>query len=195
MHELSITRSILQLAERFRPPGARVRCVQIQAGPLRGIDAGALSWAWQATVPGTPYAEAALDYEPLPWRMRCRECARRQSVAVDKDPWQRRCPCGGAQWELLDGDVLLLVALEVADDGQELASPSSGAGVAMYAPVDHSGTTVSAESAACAESAAGKRPAESAESAAVHGPAECNGPPRVPDPSGQLRSTSFGGVR
>ena len=48
MHELSLASSILGIARRSVPPGARLRVVRVVAGPMRAIDSDAMQFAWQS---------------------------------------------------------------------------------------------------------------------------------------------------
>lgn len=109
MHEFSIAQALLQVARRHIPPDSHVRAVRVQAGPLQAIDETALEWAWQAVREGTEYADADLEVEFLPWRLRCPDCGNRwQAPALDSP-----CACGSQQGVPDGGDELLLTSLEI----------------------------------------------------------------------------------
>ena len=109
MHELSIAKALIQLADRYRPPGRHVRSLCVQAGPLQAIDESAMRWAWQAATVATDYDGAALQLEFLPWRLRCRDCGR----SYECQSWEVDCRCGSGRGIPEGGDELLLTSLEV----------------------------------------------------------------------------------
>jgi len=114
VHELSLARSILEVARRYRPPGARVRAVHLQAGPLQAIDAQAMQWAWQAVCEAqdpedSGWAESRLQIEWLPWPLHCRDCDQRWTSSQLED----RCRCGSTRVAPAGGDALQVMSLDV----------------------------------------------------------------------------------
>ncbi len=111
MHELSIARALMGLADRYVPPGRKVRSLQVRVGHLQAIEEGAMRWAWVAATADTTYAGSALELEYLAPRRRCRECGA-ESAGEPFEP----CPrCHAASTLPVGGDELLLVSLEVEE--------------------------------------------------------------------------------
>jgi hydrogenase nickel incorporation protein HypA/HybF len=111
MHELSIALSILEQVEQnpSAQPGG-VRAVQVKVGALAGVDAEALRFAWQIARAGTPLADAELEIEQIPLRVRCPRCDRTRTPEIQAIS----CPdCAGAEQEILAGRELELTSLEV----------------------------------------------------------------------------------
>lgn len=126
MHELSIARALMGLADRYAPPGAKVRSLQVRVGPLQAIEKDAMEWAWAAATVESAYAGSALELEYLAPRRRCPGCgAETEGEAFEP------CPRCDSRWTLpVGGDELLLVSLEVDDspaaNDQVLTAKSPG---------------------------------------------------------------------
>jgi len=71
-----------------------------------------LKFGFAAALRDTPLAGATLEVEPVPARARCRQC--RAEFAVE-DNWFQ-CPhCGAADGELLSGNELDLVGVQLKE--------------------------------------------------------------------------------
>jgi len=115
MHELSIVEELVRAIreELSRRPQARLKSVLVRVGTLRLIEPATLQCCFEAATADTPLAGAQLRLEPVEARARCRAC--RLEFAV-KDQWFE-CPhCGDTGSELLRGDELQLVSLEIEMD-------------------------------------------------------------------------------
>jgi hydrogenase nickel incorporation protein HypA/HybF len=103
----------LALEEAERLGGVTVAALHVRVGPLSGVEATALSSAFELASAGTALADArlALDIEAITaW---CASCG---AVMTLPHPWSRVCPsCERLLPELLTGDRLQLTALEVVD--------------------------------------------------------------------------------
>jgi hydrogenase nickel incorporation protein HypA/HybF len=111
MHEFSIAQALVELVRLKAPPGAVVRGVAVRAGPLRGLDAQAMQWAWQTAAREAGMEGAALALEELPWTLQCPDCGRQWTcVAMDTV-----CSCGSQYPAPVGGDELTLVSLDVDD--------------------------------------------------------------------------------
>jgi Zn finger protein HypA/HybF involved in hydrogenase expression len=112
MHELSIAQAMLDLAEVNRPPGTVLRSVHVCAGPLRAIDADALTFAWSSLLSSRGLPPIALDLHVLPWRMRCDSCGMEWT---DIDP-EFTCVCGSERVHPAGSDELVLDSIDVDEE-------------------------------------------------------------------------------
>ena len=116
MHELSIALALVECADaKARELGAaRVEAVHVRMGPLSGVQREPLLFAFELAAQDTAIAGARLVIEDEAVVAWCARCAAEQPLA---DMRHRRCPtCDEPTPELLAGDTLQLMALEVADD-------------------------------------------------------------------------------
>jgi hydrogenase nickel incorporation protein HypA/HybF len=121
MHELSIAESIMELARRHVPEGARLKAVRVRFGPMRGIEPQAMQWAWQGVqMTGGGAARIGLKLEQTPWTLRCGQCGHEwqdeRIVAVCRQ-------CGLEAVRPVGGDELQLVSIEVDDDERKEGAP------------------------------------------------------------------------
>jgi hydrogenase nickel incorporation protein HypA/HybF len=106
MHELSICRGLLRQVQAIAGR-APVHRVTLRVGPLSGVDPGLLGRAWEVAAPGS-----ALVIEAPPLRVRCRACGAETAATMDR----LTCgACGDWHTDLLSGDELLLVAVELEE--------------------------------------------------------------------------------
>jgi hydrogenase nickel incorporation protein HypA/HybF len=113
MHELSIARALVAVAERHLPPsGGDVRALRVAVGAATGVVPAALEWAFEAAAAGSRLAGARLIIERVAARSRCTTCRAEYCF----DDLLGRCPvCGALGGELLAGEELTLRSLEVVD--------------------------------------------------------------------------------
>ena len=112
MHEVGITRSIVEIAERSaREQGAaRVVSVTVQIGGLSGVVPEAVEFCFEACTKETFLEGARLIVERIPGRGRCRECGAETAL----DPYIFACPaCGGYALEVLQGNELSIREMEI----------------------------------------------------------------------------------
>lgn len=124
MHELSVARSIIDVAARAAADaGARdVRVVRCRIGVLRGIDPRLLADAFEAARRAGPCAAARLEIERVPIRAVCRPCG----AEFDVEAWNWRCPACGGDGELLDGgDELEVVSIDADQPLTKVAPEAS----------------------------------------------------------------------
>ena len=114
MHELAVCQQMLKQVTRIaNEHGAgRVERIVVAAGPLSGVEPRLLQQAFTLARAGTIAAEAELDIERSPVRIRCREC-----LAEHETPSNRLlCPlCDTWQVDVVEGEHLLLKSIELAD--------------------------------------------------------------------------------
>ena len=112
MHELSLTRSLVEIAEdHARRAGAQViRSVTVEVGALSGAIPEALEFAFDVCSQGTLAEGAALVLKRVPGHGRCATCA--ASAACHE--LTAVCPaCGALTFEIDAGTELRVVELEI----------------------------------------------------------------------------------
>lgn len=112
MHELGITRSIIEIAERSaRREGARkVLSITVTIGDLAGVVPDAVEFAFEACSRDTLLDGAELIIEKIAGRARCDECG--GETAVDR--YSFLCPaCNAPALERLQGEELQIKEMEI----------------------------------------------------------------------------------
>ena len=112
MHEVGITRSIVEIAERtaHEQGAARVLSVTVAIGALSGVVPEAVEFCFEACTKETLLERARLIIDRIPGKGKCRQC----SVEIPLDPYTFTCPaCGGYDLERLQGDELQIIEMEV----------------------------------------------------------------------------------
>jgi len=111
MHELSITRSIVELCAE-RAGDRRVARVTLEIGRLSGVVADSLRFCYDLCTEGTPLEGSALEIIDIAGKGRCRDCAREVSL----DGWPALCECGSANLEWSAGEELRIKEMELAEN-------------------------------------------------------------------------------
>lgn len=112
MHEVSITRSIVEIAERTaREQGAaRVISVTVAIGALSGVVPEAVEFCFEACTKETLLEGTRLVIDRIPGRGKCRQCG----AEISLDPYTFACPaCSGYDLERLQGEELKMIEMEV----------------------------------------------------------------------------------
>jgi hydrogenase nickel incorporation protein HypA/HybF len=115
MHELSIARSIVEIAceKSQREGNARVETVYLKLGALSGVVPDALLFSWDLACEGTTIAGARLEIEPVPVEVQCPVCRWAATLA---EPLDLVCAsCGQAPVAVLRGAELEVSALDITD--------------------------------------------------------------------------------
>ena len=113
MHELSIARAIVAVAERHAG-GRRVSRVELRIGHLRQVVPSALRYGFDLVTEGTALDGAELAIEEVPASGRCRSCGAENVMTA----FPFACPeCGSREIDLLAGEELLVEAVEVEETG------------------------------------------------------------------------------
>jgi hydrogenase nickel incorporation protein HypA/HybF len=112
MHELSIAQAIVDVATRHAA-GRRVVKVEVKVGHLRQVVPDSLDFAFGLVRQGTVLDGAQLVISHIPAAGRCRDCGT-ESVM---DGFPLCCGrCGGLSMVVLEGEELLVDALELEDE-------------------------------------------------------------------------------
>ena len=117
MHELSVCLALMQQVERIaREHEARsVDRIVLQVGPLSGVEAPLLERAWPLASVGTLAEHAQLVIDVAPVTVRCTQCDTVSDVASNR----LLCSaCGDFRTQLISGDEMLLVNLEMSKTAQ-----------------------------------------------------------------------------
>ena len=112
MHELGITRSIVDIAESTaRQQGAsRILSVTVEIGALSGVIPESVEFCFEACSHGTLLENSRLIIERIPGRGRCGTCGHECEI----DSFSFACPaCEALGLERLQGDELRIKELEV----------------------------------------------------------------------------------
>jgi hydrogenase nickel incorporation protein HypA/HybF len=114
MHELSITMSIIELAqEESDRRGIQVSAVHLKLGALSGVVKEALLGSFEMACEDTPLKGARLLIEELPVLIFCRTCEAQRPISSV----QLFCcaECGTPSGEIVQGKELEVVALEIEE--------------------------------------------------------------------------------
>lgn len=115
MHELSVCQALLaQVSEVARTHGAHaVSRIVVRIGPLSGVEPALLAQAFPLARAGSLAAEAGLDIEAAPVRVRCGRCGAETEAAANR---LLCAACGDYHTTLIAGDELLLVKVELVQE-------------------------------------------------------------------------------
>jgi hydrogenase nickel incorporation protein HypA/HybF len=112
MHELSLTQSLVEIAEEHarRAGATAIRGIILEVGELSGAIPAALEFAFDVCSKGTLAEGATLTIQPVPGHGRCRACA----AAVECHELTAVCPvCGALALDLDAGRELRIIELEI----------------------------------------------------------------------------------
>lgn len=112
MHELGITQSIVEIAERTanEQQANKVLSVTVEVGSLSGVVPEALEFCFEACSNGTLLEGSQLLIEQVRARARCLDCGREFLLAE----LLACCPdCNSAAGELLSGEELRIKEMEI----------------------------------------------------------------------------------
>lgn len=111
MHEMSITRSLLEIARREMASGGmqRLRRLTIRVGELTAVEPEALRFCFEASVRGTPLDGALLEIEETELRGRCQGCKTVFRITA----FEMHCPeCQSTDIERVSGHELDIISIE-----------------------------------------------------------------------------------
>ncbi len=113
MHELSLCRQMIHQVEAIaaRHQANGVAAVDVRIGPLSGVEPHLLEQAFPFACAGSIAEGAELRLELTGVRVRCGNCATESAVSTS----DLTCPaCGDWHTQLISGDEMLLVSVELA---------------------------------------------------------------------------------
>ena len=111
MHELSLTQSILQIAndEAARSGATQIKAIHLKVGALTGVQTEAIQFYLDTLSKGTVAEGVKLEAEHVPVGATCGECGRFFIV----EDYDLTCPDCGAMAKITQGKELSVVSLEV----------------------------------------------------------------------------------
>lgn len=112
MHELSIVKSIVDIAEdQVQKAGARaVEKIELEIGYLAGVEWQALDFVWEMGVKESVLERSERQIDRIPGKARCMECGQEYQMQELYDA----CPqCNSYFNEILQGKELRVKALTV----------------------------------------------------------------------------------
>lgn len=111
MHEMSITRSILDIVRREmeRNHLTRLKSLKIRVGELTAVEPESLRFCFETSVKDTPWDGASLEIIEVPLAGRCSACGADFRIEV----FSNNCPvCGGTEVERTSGTELDIISME-----------------------------------------------------------------------------------
>ena len=116
MHELAVCQDIISQVESIALThhALSVEVINLQIGPLSGVEIPLLESAFSIARAGTVAEHALLKIEAIPVRVKCNSCNTESEVSLNKLICKQ---CGNWQTQLISGDEMLLreIELETAD--------------------------------------------------------------------------------
>lgn len=125
MHEMGVTRGIIDSAVEAAEKAGAVRIIRIEltVGEFTEVVEDALLFAFDALAPGTLAEGAELRVTMVGARSRCNDCGHE----FDHDRFEMLCPmCGSFDLEPLQGRELRIDAIEVDDGLEDTATAAEG---------------------------------------------------------------------
>lgn len=113
MHELSVVKSIIEIAEQQARANdaSTIDQIELDIGAMSGIEPDALDFAWGEAVKHTMLADAERKINYIKGRARCMDCDTEFAIAQYFDA----CPvCGGHLLDILQGKELRVKSLLVS---------------------------------------------------------------------------------
>lgn len=111
MHEMSITRSILEIVGREMTANSmsRLKKLKVRVGELTAVEPEALRFCFDAAIRDTRFEGAALEIVEAPLTGRCAGCSNEFRITA----FARKCPaCGSTRVETVSGDELDIISME-----------------------------------------------------------------------------------
>ncbi len=112
MHELSVCQSLLNQVDAIarRHHGGGVAKVTLRIGPLAAVEPQLLMQAFPLASAGTIARDAELVIESPPIRVHCPRCEKESDASINRLDCRH---CGNRQTQVISGDELLLVNVEL----------------------------------------------------------------------------------
>jgi hydrogenase nickel incorporation protein HypA/HybF len=112
MHELSLATGIVETVLKHAD-GRRVTSVEMRIGALRQVVPESLDFYFGICSRDTLCEDAALEYEIIPARIRCRACGEERELS---EPDFRCRSCSGTEVEVVAGTEFEVDSIEVTEE-------------------------------------------------------------------------------
>jgi len=133
MHEMALAEGILAVV--LDVAGEEpVRRVRLRVGKLQHVVPDSLQFCFQLAAQDTPAAEAMLELEEVPARLRCRRCGVESAYEAPPPLCQH---CGAVEIDFLTGEEVLVDAIELDSGWQHRPESQGSEPVAVEIPADH----------------------------------------------------------
>ena len=112
MHELSVTESILEIAQKYarEAQATRVSDLYLVIGRLSSIVDDSVQFYWEILTEGTLCAGSKLHFQRVPAQLICLECGNQYTLDRELEP----CPaCDSAKVKVTSGDQFFLDSIEI----------------------------------------------------------------------------------
>ena len=112
MHELSLTRNIVELAlgHADQERATRILTVVVEIGALSGVIPEAVEFAFDVCTKETIAESASLEIKHIPGLGSCLDCGRQSSI----DQLTHICPqCGSLALEIIQGQEMKFTEMEI----------------------------------------------------------------------------------
>lgn len=126
MHEASLVASLLEQVRRLAQAegGGVVTSIELELGPLSGVEPELVGTAFQRLAPGAGFERARLELLAVPLVGRCVECRREFEIVELRFV----CPAGcGGRVDVVRGDGCVLKRFTLETGPERAAPPSEGA--------------------------------------------------------------------
>lgn len=112
MHELTVCQDIISQVESIALThnAISVEVINLQIGPLSGVEIPLLESAFSIARAGTVAENALLNIEAIPIRVKCKSCNTESEVPQSRLVCKQ---CGNWQTQLISGDEMLLRQIEL----------------------------------------------------------------------------------
>ncbi|MFW2403638.1 MAG: hydrogenase maturation nickel metallochaperone HypA [Gammaproteobacteria bacterium] len=114
MHELSVCNALMTQVESIAAQNfaGRVARIELEVGPLSGVEPDLLRRAYPLAIAGTVAADAALVIDVPDVVVRCTQCETESAVPTNRLLCDR---CGDFRTQIVSGEELILKRLELED--------------------------------------------------------------------------------
>ena len=110
MHELSVTRHLLEIVLQHAGDAERVTQLNLVIGELSGIVGESVQFYWDIVTKDTKASDSHLNISRVPVEFRCQECSHEFSPGSDGFA----CPsCDSSLLEIISGKEFFLESIEV----------------------------------------------------------------------------------
>jgi len=122
MHELAVTESILNIANKHASAAAatRVTGIYITIGQLASIVDDSVQFYWDTISEGTMCEGAVLHFQRIPARLLCQTCGEEFGIDTSLEP----CPkCSSFTVKVISGEEFWVESLDVERDEETQVEP------------------------------------------------------------------------